>query len=89
MYRVQDLDAGLLQPRGDLLGHLVEAAGALRAAGDQQRGQVGVEPERRAGLGPGGRPVQGGDGAAQRDADVAGVPQLAVRRGDGDLGRVA
>ena len=35
----------LLEQRRDLLDHLVEAAGALRAAGDQQRRQVRVEAE--------------------------------------------
>ncbi len=82
--RVQDLDAGLLEPRGDRGDHLVEPPGALRAAGDQQRRQVLVEAEGVPGLGADRGPVQGGDGAAQRDADVARVAQLAVGGGDGD-----
>ena len=47
-----------------------------------------VEPERVPGLGAHRGPVQGGDRTAQRDADVAGVAQLAVRGGDGDPGGV-
>ena len=47
---VQDLDAARAKAGAPRHG-LVEPAGALRAAGDQQRRQVGVEPEARAPLG--------------------------------------
>lgn len=81
---MQDLHAVLLQPRRDGLDGLVQAPGALRAAGHQQGGQPLVEAEVLPGLGPGRVAVQGGDGAAERDPDVPGVAQLAVGGGDRD-----
>ncbi len=53
----------------------VQRPGALRSAGDQQHRQVGAEPEVGAGGVAESQPVQAGDLAADRDADVAGVGQ--------------
>ena len=57
---------------------LVEPARALRAAGHQQRGAVGVEPEERAGLVATRGPVQARDHRADRQADVLRPRQRGV-----------
>ena len=81
---VQHLDARLGQ-RGRGRGHrLVEPARALGASGDQQRGAVRVEPERRPRLGAQRGPVQPGDQGADRQTDVLGPAQRGVGEADRD-----
>ena len=59
-------------------------AGALRAAGHQQRRAVGVEAEELPGLGPQRGPVELADHPADRQPDVRRLRQLRVREADRD-----
>ena len=68
------------EARGRVDGRLVEPPRALRAAEHQQGRTIGVETECGARLRPPSRPVQVGDRAAQRHADV---PRAGDRVGDG------
>ena len=80
--RVQHLDAGRGQRVGGGDGRPVQRGRALRAAEDQQGRPVGVQPERGAGLGPAGGPVQ------RADRGRSGMPTCSPRcsgvPGDGD-----
>ena len=64
---------------------LVEPACALGSPGHQQRRPVRVEPEELATLSPQCRAVERADHPADRQADVARVPQRGVREARGDL----
>ena len=76
---VQHLHPGLAEPPGGPEHRVVQRARPLRAAGHEQHGQVGAQPEVRACLVAQPQPVQVGDLAADRDADVLAVPELGVR----------
>ncbi len=76
--RVQHLHTGVGEvTRGGGDG-LVDATGALRAAGHQQRRAVGIEPEMSSRLGPHGGAVEPGDLAPDREPDVGRVRQVGV-----------
>ena len=69
---------GVPEPPGRAEHRLVQRPRTLRAAGDQQHGQVRAEPEVGPGLVADGQPVQLGDLAPDRDAEVLPVPELGV-----------
>ena len=81
---VQHLHPGGRQRGGGAGDRLVELAGALRAAGDQQRRPVGVEAEELPRLGAQRRAVEPGDHRADRQADVLRVRQRGVGEADRD-----
>ena len=75
---VQHLHPGRTEPPDRPVQRAVQRLGALRAAGHEQNGQVGPEPEVGAGLVAEREPVQLGDLTADRDPQVGGVRQLGV-----------